>query len=78
MHRYNREDTYQYTEKEMRRRARKLWFKAHRRAASTWLLTHAPAKGLNDGGDKAHVGFETFNGLLEDYQPKWSCTGMCT
>ena len=33
--RYNREDTYQYTEKEMRRRARKLWFKAHRRAAST-------------------------------------------
>ena len=26
--RYNREDTYQYTEKEMRRRARKLWFKA--------------------------------------------------
>ena len=53
--RYNREDTYQYTEKEMRRRARKLWFKAHRAGGIDLLLTHAPAKGLNDGGDKAQV-----------------------
>lgn len=73
--RYNREDTYQYTEKEMRRRARKLWFKAHRVGGIDLLLTHAPAKGLNDGGDKAHMGFETFNGLLEDYQPKWFVHG---
>ena len=73
--RYNREDTYQYTEKEMQRRARKLWFKAHRAGGIDLLLTHAPAKGLNDGGDKAHMGFETFNGLLEDYQPKWFVHG---
>lgn len=73
--RYNREDTYQYTEKEMRHRARKLWFKAHRAGGIDLLLTHAPAKGLNDGGDKAHMGFETFNGLLEDYQPKWFVHG---
>ena len=32
--RYNREETFQYTEKEMRRRMRRLWFKAHR-AGST-------------------------------------------
>ena len=59
----------------MRRRARKLWFKAHRAGGIDLLLTHAPAKGLNDGGDKAHMGFETFNGLLEDYQPKWFVHG---
>lgn len=33
--RYNCEETFQYTEKEMRRRMRRLWFKAHRRSAST-------------------------------------------
>ena len=59
----------------MRRRARKLWFKAHRAGGIDLLLTHAPAKGLNDGDDKAHKGFETFNGLLEDYQPKWFVHG---
>ena len=73
--RYNREDTYQYTEKEMRRRARKLWFKAHRAGGIDLLLTHSPAAGLNDGNDRAHKGFACFNDLLEEYQPKWFVHG---
>ena len=74
--RYNRdEDAYQYTEREMRRRVRKLWFKAHRAGGIDLLLTHAPAGGLNDGFDKAHKGFDCFNDLLEEYQPRWFVHG---
>ena len=43
--RYNKEDTYQYTEKAMRRRAHKLEHQAHKRGGIDLLLTHAPAKG---------------------------------
>ena len=40
--RYNRDDTFQYTEAEMRRRARKLWLAARRAGGIDILLTHAP------------------------------------
>ena len=73
--RYNREETFQYTEKEMRRRMRRLWFKAHRAGGIDLLLTHSPAAGLNDGNDRAHKGFACFNDLLEEYQPKWFVHG---
>ena len=43
--RYNKEDTYQYTEKAMRRRAHKLEHQVHKRGGIDLLLTHAPAKG---------------------------------
>ena len=39
------------------------------------LLTHAPASGLNDGADKAHKGFQVFNDLMDQYQPKWFIHG---
>lgn len=71
----NREETFQYTEQEMRRRMRRLWFKAHRAGGIDLLLTHSPAAGLNDGDDRAHKGFACFNDLLEEYQPKWFVHG---
>ena len=73
--RYNCEETFQYTEQEMRRRVRRLWFKAHRAGGIDLLLTHSPAAGLNDGDDRAHKGFACFNDLLEEYQPKWFVHG---
>ena len=73
--RYNNEDTYQYTEKPMRRRVHKLEHQAHKRGGIDLLLTHAPAKGLNDGDDCAHRGFECFNEILDEYQPKWFIHG---
>ena len=73
--RYNCEETFQYTEQEMRRRMRRLWFKAHRAGGIDLLLTHSPAAGLNDGNDRAHKGFACFNDLLEEYQPKWFVHG---
>ena len=74
--RYNKDpEAYQYTEREMRRRVRKLWFKAHRAGGIDLLLTHSPASGINDGFDKAHKGFVCFNDLLEEYRPKWFVHG---
>ena len=73
--RYNQEDTYQYTEAAMRRRARKLWLQAHKVGGIDILLTHAPASGLNDGTDRAHKGFACFNELLDEYQPAWFVHG---
>lgn len=73
--RYNREDTYQYTELSMRIRAAKLRHKAHKAGGIDLLLTHAPACGLNDGEDLAHRGFECFNRLLDEYQPRWFVHG---
>ena len=35
----------------------------------------APAKGLNDGFDKAHKGFAVFNDLMEEYKPGWFVHG---
>ena len=74
--RYNKDpEAYQYTEREMRSRVRKLWFKAHRAGGIDLLLTHSPASRINDGFDKAHKGFVCFNDLLEEYRPKWFVHG---
>ena len=66
---------YQYTEKEMRIRAAKMFFKIHRRRGFDILLTHAPARGLGDGTDYPHRGFEVFNTLIDKYQPKYMIHG---
>ena len=73
--RYNQQATYQYTESEMRRRVRKLWWQAHKVGGVDLLLTHAPAAGLNDGTDLAHRGFDCFHNVLEEYEPQWFVHG---
>lgn len=59
----------QYTEKEMKRRVRKLWFKLWRNKGIDVLVTHAPAYHINDGKDLPHSGFRTFLELLDKYKP---------
>ena len=71
----NREDSFQYTEREMRRRVRKLWRKAHHVGGIDLLLTHSPAAGLNDSTDRAHKGFACFNDLMDEYEPQWFVHG---
>ena len=62
--------SYQYTEWEMKRRIRKLWFKLLRRKGIDILVTHAPAYQLNDGRDLPHQGFRSFIKLMEKYKPR--------
>ncbi|MDD6155898.1 MAG: metallophosphoesterase [Lachnospiraceae bacterium] len=65
----------QYTEKEMEKRVKKL------RRAIKWnkgvdiVVTHAPARGIHDGDDLCHQGFEVFNDLIREFQPKYFVHG---
>ena len=63
-------DECQYTEWEMRKRVRKLRWQLFRNKGFDFLVTHAPAFGLNDGDDLPHRGFKVFNTLIEKYNPK--------
>lgn len=60
----------QYTEREMRKRVRKLRFKLWRSRGIDILLTHAPAFDLGDDKDLAHQGFETFLRVIDKYHPR--------
>ena len=62
---------YQYTEWQMSRRVRRLFFKLWRHKGFDILVTHAPASGLNDLPDLPHQGFTVFRTLLEKYEPKF-------
>lgn len=66
---------HQYTEKQMRKRVRKLKWKLWRKKGFDILVTHAPAAGINDGEDLPHRGFEVFKKLMEDYTPKYFLHG---
>lgn len=61
---------FQYTDKQMEKRVRKLRYQLWRNKGFDILMTHAPAQGLNDGEDRAHKGFAVFNELLDKYNPK--------
>ncbi len=66
---------HQYSEKEMRRRIRKLRFALWRAGGVDIVVTHAPVAGLGDGADIAHKGFEAFRELLDKYHPQYLIHG---
>ena len=66
---------YQYTEREMRRRIRRLRFPLWRHKGVDILVTHAPAEGLGDAEDPAHRGFASLRELLDKYQPRYMLHG---
>lgn len=65
----------QYTQKEMRRRVRKLWWKLWRHKGFDILVAHAPAYHLNDGEDLPHRGFDAFPELMDKYKPAYFIHG---
>ena len=66
---------HQYTEKQMRKRVKKLWFQLFRKGSFDILVTHAPAYQLNDGRDLPHQGFQIFRTLMEKYRPRFFLHG---
>lgn len=66
---------YQYTEQEMRKRIRKLRFHLWRSKGVDILVTHSPVKGLGDGQDPAHWGFEVLGDFLDKYSPEYMLHG---
>jgi len=70
-----REGENMYTEKQMKRRIRRMSFALWRNRGFDILLTHAPAYGINDLNSISHRGFECFLELLEKYKPKYFIHG---
>ncbi len=66
---------YQFTEQEMQKRVRKLFWRLKFRKGFDILVTHAPARGVHDDEDRCHMGFEVFNQLIERYRPKYFVHG---
>lgn len=66
---------HQYTERQMRRRVRKLWWKLKYHKGFDILLTHAPAYQFNDEEHLPHKGFEVFRTLMDKYKPAYFIHG---
>ena len=62
---------YQYTERQMRQRIRRLGWKLFRAGGVDIVVSHAPLDGLGDGEDRVHQGFAAFLPLLDRYQPRY-------
>jgi len=75
--RYNREGVYQYTQQQMKHRARRRWLSLRRQGGIDILLTHAPAKGIGDADDRAHEGFQVFLDLMDRWHPAVLVHGHC-
>lgn len=65
----------QYTEFQMTRRVSKLFWKITFNRGFDILVTHSPAKGVHDGEDMCHRGFQIFNRLIAKYHPKYFVHG---
>ncbi len=66
---------FQYTEKQMRRRIKKLNTIIRQFGGIDIIVTHAPAKGIDDSKDLCHTGFEVFNELMDKYKPSYLIHG---
>ena len=72
---YRPDAPWQFTERQMARRIRKLWWKLRRAGGVDIVVTHAPAKGCGDADDYAHRGFECLLKLMDRWQPKYLVHG---
>ncbi|MER2081712.1 MAG: metallophosphoesterase [Ruminococcus sp.] len=70
-----RDGKYMYTENQMKSRVHRLWLTIKKHRGFDILLTHAPARGLNDFETVPHRGFGCFNTLMEKYNPQFFIHG---
>ena len=73
--RWYRPGPYQVTEREMRKKIRKLRFQLWRHKGVDIVVTHAPPEGVGDGEDNAHRGFEALLDLIDKYKPTYLLHG---
>ncbi len=73
-HIYSNKD-FQYTVAQMKTRTRKLERKIRKAGGIDLLISHAPACGIGDGKDRCHMGFPSFNYILDKYTPKYFIHG---
>lgn len=72
--RYNK-GAHQYTDGQMRRKIAGMapaliWNRVILGKKLDVLITHAPPKGIHDGNDRAHEGFQAYLPFLKKYRPR--------
>ncbi len=70
-----RDGKYMYTEAQMQKRIRRLSRQLRKHGGFDVLVTHSPARGIGDGDDLPHRGYEAFFPLLEKYRPAYMLHG---
>ena len=70
-----RDGAYMYTERQMRRRIARLYYRIRRAGGVDIVVTHAPARHLGDREDLAHRGFSCFAWLIGRFRPKYFVHG---
>jgi uncharacterized protein len=66
---------FQYSEDEMRSRVHRLKSRIRRENGIDILVSHAPAKGVDDGADLCHTGFQCFTDIIDECKPKYHIHG---
>ena len=66
---------YMCTEKQMRRRVRRLSRLIRMYEGVDIIVAHAPCEGYGDRDDLPHWGFSAFNDLLNEFKPKYFLYG---
>ena len=66
---------HQYTEKQMRKRIKKLKRAIEMVGGVDIVLSHAAPRGVGDWDDPSHRGFEAFLDLIDTYHPKYLLHG---
>ena len=64
-----------FSEEQMEKRVRKLDKAIKKHGGVDILVTHAPARGVNDFDSLTHRGFEAFNRFIEKYHPAYLVHG---
>ena len=64
-----------FTEEQMAKRVKKLARAVKKHGGVDILMTHAPARGINDFDTVTHRGFESFRKFIEQYHPAYLVHG---
>ena len=70
-YKYNNSGGFQYTEKKMMNRFKKLKLNIKHQGGIDILVTHAPAYKISDGEDLCHTGFKIFKSIIDEYKPEY-------
>ena len=65
----------QFTEKEMKKILRSMWFTLFKSKGVDIVITHAPPRHIHDAEDMCHKGFVSFINFIKKYSPKYFIHG---
>lgn len=65
----------QYSDAEMKKNIRSLWFQLLQPRKVDIIISHAPPRFINDMEDPCHKGFRSFVTLIEKQKPAWFVHG---